>query len=153
MAMAEQCAVTKWLARQLDQELAVFLPEEGQLLVKAVRVEHEPVLDQKLDGVRALGARAPTIAAASRALLDRGDGFLHHLIFLIARQVARDLVIVAVAFDHMAVVEDGLHGLREALRDCPAGKESRLDVLFLQNPQQPVDRMVWSVFTMATFRN
>jgi hypothetical protein len=67
--------------------------------VKAVRVEHEPVLDQKLDGVRALGARAPAIAAASRALLDHGDGFLHHLIFLIARQVARDLVIVAVAFD------------------------------------------------------
>jgi hypothetical protein len=47
----------------------------------------------------------------------------------------------------MAVVEGGLHGLREALRD--AGKESRLDVLFLQNPQQPVDRIVWSVFTLA----
>ena len=49
----------------------------------------------------------------------------------------------------MAVVEDGLHGLQEALRDCPAGQESRLDVLFLQNPQQPVDRMVWSVSTLA----
>jgi hypothetical protein len=98
MAMAEQRAVTKRLARQLDQELTVFLSEEGQLLVKAARVEHEPVLDQKLDGV--LGARAPTIAAASRALLDHGDGFLPHLIFLIARQVARDLVIVAVSFDH-----------------------------------------------------
>src|SRR5262245_26733911 len=76
VAMAEQRAVTERLPRQLDQELAVFLPEERQLLVKAVGVEHEPVLDEELDGVGALGAGAPAIAAPSRALLDHGDGFL-----------------------------------------------------------------------------
>src|SRR5262249_47416717 len=90
MAVTEQRAITERLPWQLDQQLAVLLPEEWQLLVKAVRVEHEPIVDQELYGVRALGARAPTIAAASRALLDHGDGLLHHLIFLVAGQVAGD---------------------------------------------------------------
>src|SRR5262245_41981336 len=149
VAVAEQRAVTERLARQLDEQLAVFFPEERQLLVKAVGVEHEPVLDEQLDGVGALGAGAPAIAAASRALLDHGDGFLHHLVFLAARQVARDLVIVAMAFDHMAVVEDGLHRLRETLGDRPASQERRLDVLFFQYSQQPVDRMMRAVLTLA----
>src|SRR3954452_5023030 len=149
MAVAEQRAIPERLARQLDQELAVLLPQERQLLVKAVRVEHEAIVDQELNGVGALGARAPAIAAPPRALLDHGDRLLHHLIFLIGRQTAGDLVIVAVAFDDMAVIEDSLHRLREALRDRPAGQEGRLDVLFLQNAQQPVDRMVGAVLTLA----
>src|SRR5262245_52504165 len=62
VAVAEERAVTERLPRQLDQELAVFLPEERQLLVKAVGVEHEPVLDEQLDGVGALGARSPAVA-------------------------------------------------------------------------------------------
>src|SRR5262249_55669329 len=99
VAVAEQRAVTERLARQLDQQLAILLPEERQLLVEAVGVENGAVLDQELDGVRALGAGAPAVAAARRALVDHGDGLLHHLIFLVARQVARDLVIVAVALD------------------------------------------------------
>src|SRR5439155_16484064 len=103
MTMAEQRAVAKWLARKLDQHLAVFLPQERQLLVKAVGVEDETMLDQKLDRVGALGARTPAIGAAPRALLDHCDRLLHHLRFLVARQVARDLVIVSVPFHHMTV--------------------------------------------------
>src|SRR5262249_50655544 len=38
MAVAEQRAVTERLPRQLDQQLAVLLPEERQLFVKAVGV-------------------------------------------------------------------------------------------------------------------
>ena len=49
----------------------------------------------------------------------------------------------------MAVVEDGLHSLREALRDGAAGQEGRLDALFLQDPQQPVDCVVGTVFALA----
>src|SRR5205807_10345068 len=56
MAVAEQRAVTERLPRQLDQELAVLLPEERQLLVEAVGVEHEAIIDQDLDRARALGA-------------------------------------------------------------------------------------------------
>src|SRR5215471_10659673 len=107
MPMAEQRAVAERLARQIDQELAVLLPQERQLLVEAVGVEHVAVLDQELDGVGALGARAPAVAAPPGALLDHGDGLLHHLVLFVARQVARDLVIVAVALHHMPVVEDG----------------------------------------------
>src|SRR5262245_43481131 len=72
VAVAEQRAVAERLPRQLDEELAVVLPEERELLVEAVGVEHEPVLDEQLDGVGALRAGAPTIAAPSRALLDHG---------------------------------------------------------------------------------
>jgi hypothetical protein len=36
--MAEQRAVAERLARKLDQQLAVLLPQERQLLVKAVLV-------------------------------------------------------------------------------------------------------------------
>src|SRR5205807_1640055 len=149
MAVAEQRAVAERLPRQLDQELAVLLPEERQLLVEAVGVEHEAIVDQELDGARALGARAPAVAAPSGALLDHGDGLLHHLILLIARQVAGDLVIVAVAFHHMAMIKDGLHRLGEALGDRAAGQECGLDVLFLQNPQQSINRVMGTVFTLA----
>src|SRR3954468_11289741 len=149
MAVAEQRAVTKRLPRQLDQQLAVLLPEERHLLVEAVGVKGEAVFDHQLDGVRALGARAPAVATATGMLLDRGDGLLHYLIFFVARQVAGDLVVVAMALDHMTVIENGLHGLREAVRDGAAGQERRLDVLFLQNPQQPIDRVVRAVFALA----
>src|SRR5205085_9067593 len=127
VTMAEQRAVAEWLPGQLDQELAVLLPQERKLLVKAIGVEREAVLDQELDRIRALRARAPTIAAPSGALLDHGDGFLHHLIFPVARQITGDLVIVAVPFHGMAVIEDGLHRLREALGDGAAGQERGLD--------------------------
>src|SRR5262249_50330184 len=123
MAMAEQRAIAKRLPRQLHEQPAVLFPEEWQLLVKAVGVEYEAILDQELDGVRALGARPPTIAAPSGALLDHGDGLLHHLILLITRQVAGDLVIVAVSFHHMAVVENRLHSLRETFGDRTARQE------------------------------
>src|ERR1043165_8999588 len=129
MAMAEQRAVTERLPRQLDQQLAILLPKERQLLVEAVCIEDESVFDHELDGVRALGAGAPAVAAPSGPLLDHGDGLLHHLIFFVARQVAGDLVIVAMALDHMAMIEDGLHGFREALGDGAAGEERGLDTL------------------------
>src|SRR5262249_32400575 len=149
MAMAEQRAVSERLARKLDQQLAVLFPEEWQLLMKAVGVEDEAVLDQKLDGVRALGARAPAVRAASRPLLDHGDRLLHHLGFVVARQVARDLVVVSVPFHHMTVGKDRLDRFGETLRDGPAGQERRLDVLFLQNPQQPINGMMRAVFALA----
>src|SRR5215475_4831377 len=149
MAMAEQRPVTEWLPRQLDDDLAIVLVEERQFLMEAVGVEGEAVLDQQLEGIGALRARAPAMRPPAGALLDHGDGPLHHGVFLVARQVARDLVIVAVAFHHMAVVEDRLHRFREALRDRAAGQERRLDILFLQDPQQPVDRMVRAVFALA----
>src|SRR5262245_62665516 len=88
MAVAEQRAVAEWLPRQLDDDLAVLLVQERQLLVEAVGVEGEAVLDQQLDGVGALRAGAPAMRPPARALLDHGDGLLHHLVFFIARQVA-----------------------------------------------------------------
>src|SRR5258705_6153838 len=48
VAMAEQRAVAKRLPRQFDDDLAVLLIEERQLLVEAVGVEGEAVLDQQL---------------------------------------------------------------------------------------------------------
>ncbi len=117
--------------------------------MEAVGVEGEAVLDQELERVGALRARAPAHGAAAGAILDHGDGLLHHLVFFIARQVAGNLVIVAMAFDDVAVVEDGLHGFRKALRDRAAGQERRLDVLFLEDSQQPIDRVVRAVFALA----
>jgi hypothetical protein len=49
----------------------------------------------------------------------------------------------------MAVGKDRLDGFRKTLRDGAAGQEGRLDVLFLENPQQPVDRVVRAVFALA----
>src|SRR5206468_8648919 len=59
MTVAEQRAVAERLPRQFDDDLAVLLVQERQLLVEAVGVEDEAVLDQELDGVGALRARAP----------------------------------------------------------------------------------------------
>src|SRR5262249_1296439 len=50
---------------------------------------------------------------------------------------------------HMAVIEDRLRGFREALRDRAASQEGRLDVLFLQDPQQPIDRVVGAILALA----
>src|SRR5262245_1359620 len=47
MAMAEQRAVAERLPRQLDDHLAILLVEERQLLMEAVGVEGEAVLDQQ----------------------------------------------------------------------------------------------------------
>src|SRR4051794_8287499 len=149
MAMAEQRAVAEWLPRQFDDHPAVVLVEERQFLVEAVSVEGEAVLDQQLKGVGALRARAPAKRPPAGALLDHGDGPLHHRVLLIAWQVARDLVVIAMAFHYMAVVEDRLYRFREALGDRAAGQEGRLDVLFLQDAQQPVDRVVRAVFALA----
>src|SRR4051812_5350106 len=99
VTVAEQRAVAEGLARQLDQHLAIVLVEERPLLVEAVAVPHEAVLDQELDGVGALGAGAPAIRTPSGAGLDGADGVAHDLDFFVAGEIARDLVMVAMAFD------------------------------------------------------
>src|SRR5439155_15323532 len=76
-------------------------------------------------------------------------GLLHHLGLLLAGQVASDLVIVSVAFHHMTVVEDRLDGFGKALGDRAAGQEGRLYILLLQDPQQPIDRVVRPIFALA----
>ena len=53
------------------------------------------------------------------------------------------------ALDHMPVIENGLDRLRVTLGDCAAGKEGRLDVLLLQNPQKPINRVVRAVLALA----
>src|SRR5437764_2153342 len=117
--------------------------------MKAIGVEDETVLEQKLDRIRALRARTPAIRPASGPLLDHGNRLLHDLGFLIARQVARDLVIVAVALHHVTLRKDRLDCLGKALRDRPARQECRLDVFFLQNSQQPINCMVRTVFALT----
>ena len=89
------------------------------------------------------------IGTAAGALLNHRDRLFHDRVFLVARQVAGDLVIVAVALDHVAAGEDRLHGLGEALGDRAAGNEGRLDVLLLEDAQQAVDRMVRAVLALA----
>src|SRR4029077_6951088 len=49
----------------------------------------------------------------------------------------------------VAVVEDGLHGLRESLGNGAAGQESLLDVLFLEDAQDPINGVVRPVFALA----
>src|SRR5262245_35693959 len=49
----------------------------------------------------------------------------------------------------MAVGKDRLNCFGKTLGDGPASQERRLDVLFLQNPQQPINGMVRSVFALA----
>ncbi len=126
VAVAEQRAVAERLPRQFDQQLAVLLIEERQLLVEAVGVEREAVLDQQFDGVGALRAGAPAIADAARCASGSWRwSSSSPRSSCVARQIAGDLVIVAVAFHHMAVIEDGLHRFREALGDRAAGQEGR----------------------------
>ena len=117
--------------------------------MEAVGVKDEAVLDQKLDRVRALRARTPPVGTPPRPFVDHCDRLLHHVGFFLTLEVSRDLVIVAVPFHHMAVGKNRLNGLRKTLDDRPAGQERRLDVLFFQNPQQPIDCMVRTVFTLA----
>jgi hypothetical protein len=98
--------------------------------MEAIGVEDEAVLDQQLDGVRALRARTPAVGAPPSALFDHRDRLLHHLGFFLALEVARDLVMVAVTFHDMAMGEDRLDRFRKTLGDGPARQECRLDVLF-----------------------
>src|SRR5215510_2921532 len=79
----------------------------------------------------------------------QGEYGPHHAIYRLLRILKEELVIVAVPFPHLAVGKNRLDGLRKTLDDRPAGQERRLDVLFLQNPQQPIDCMVRTVFTLA----
>ena len=67
MAVAEQRAVAERLPRQLDHDLAVVLPEERQLIVEAVGVEGEAVLDQQLDACWCSGCRSASLAAPAGA--------------------------------------------------------------------------------------
>jgi len=53
------------------------------------------------------------------------------------------------AFHHMAVVQDGLHRVGEPLGDSAAGEKGRLDVLFAQDPQQPIYCVVGTVFALT----
>src|SRR5919109_955565 len=117
--------------------------------MEAIGVEDETVLDQQLDGVRTLRARTPAVGAPTSALFDHRDRLLHHLDFFVAPEVARDLVMIAVTFHHMAMGENRLDRFWKTLGDGSACQECRLDVLFLQNPQQPINGMVWAVFALA----
>src|SRR5258706_269662 len=58
-------------------------------------------------------------------------------------------MIVSVSFHHMTMGKYRLDCFGKTLGDGPAGQERRLDVLFLQNPQQPINCMVRSVFALA----
>src|SRR5262249_32534711 len=49
----------------------------------------------------------------------------------------------------MAVGKDRLNCFGKTLGDGTASQERRPNILFLQNPQQPVDGMVRSVFALA----
>src|SRR5262249_132083 len=126
-----------------------LLPEERQLLMEAVGVEHETIRDEELDGIRALGAGAPAMGAPSGTFLDHGDGLLHHLIFLAARQITGDIGLVAVAFQEMARVENGLDRLREGLGNGTAGQKGGLDVFFLENSQQSINGVVGTVLALT----
>ena len=67
-------------------------------------------------------------------VLDRGDGLLHHRVFFVALQIAGDLVSVAVAFDHVAMVEDRLDGFVGAER-AERRRLAELDFEF-RNPRR-----------------
>jgi len=54
-----------------------------------------------------------------------------------------------VAFHHMAVVQDGLHSVGEPLGDSAAGEKCCLDLLFAQDPQQPIYCVVGTVFALT----
>src|SRR6185312_11183547 len=81
--------------------------------------------------------------------LDGAYGVAHHLRLVLAREIARDLVVVAMAFDLVAGILNGLDRVGKALRDGTAGDEGGLHPLFLQDAQQATDRVVRAVLSLA----
>ncbi len=78
-------------------------------------------------------------AAAGRAA-DHVGGPAHHVVFLIAREIARDLVVIAMTGDLVTIGDDRLDGFRITLGDAAAGDERRLDAFLLENAQNAPHR-------------
>src|SRR6202035_2365536 len=58
---------------------------------------------------------------------------------------------IAVSGHLMPLCDDRLGGGRISLRNPPAGVEGRLDALLLENPQNPPNRGVRTVFALRVF--
>src|SRR5262245_26115130 len=106
---------------------------------------------QELDAVWALGAGAPADRPVARALLDHVDRAAHHVVLLIAREVAGDLVMVAVPRHFVPAGDDRLHGFRIALGDAPAGQERRLHALLFEDTQDAPHAGIRPVLGLGVF--
>src|ERR1700722_3227953 len=109
------------------------------------------MLHQEFKTVRALCARAPTERPSPGAGADHVDGLFLDLSLLLARELTRHLVVIAVAGDLVAVCDDRLHRIRITLGNCAAGEEAGLDALLIENAQNPPNRGVRAVLALGIF--
>src|SRR5581483_5243310 len=97
------------------------------------------------DGVVALGASAPADRPLAGALEQHVGGAADAVLFFLAREIARDLMMVAVAGDFVAALDDRFHRLGISFRDAAAGKKGRLDADFVEHAQDAPDAGLGSV--------
>src|ERR1700728_3242598 len=118
---------------------------------EGITVPEKAVLHEQFEAVGTLRTGAPAERPLSGAAADHVEGLSHHLPFLLAGEVARDLMVIAVTGDLVAAADDGLDRVREPLGDRAAGEKSRLDLLFLEDPQDAPDRRVRPVLALGIF--
>src|ERR1700733_9148580 len=109
------------------------------------------MIHQELKIVRTLCVRAPTEGPSPVGGSDYIDGLILDLSLLLARELTRYLVVIAVAGDLVAVGDDRFHRIRITLGDCAAGKEASLDALFVENAQNAPNRGVRPVLALGIF--
>src|ERR1700728_4055285 len=80
---------------------------------EGITVPEKAVLHEQFEAVETLRTGAPAERPLSGAAADHVEGLSHHLPFLLAGEVARDLMVIAVTGDLVAAADDGLDRLRE----------------------------------------
>src|SRR5580704_6782396 len=106
------------------------------------------MLHQEFKTVRALCARAPTERPSPGAGADHFDGLFLDFSLLLARELARYLVVIAMTGNLMAVCDNRLHRIRITLGNGAAGEEASLDALLVENAQNAPNRGVRAVLAL-----
>src|SRR5581483_11567050 len=151
IAMAVGAPVAEGLARQLDQLFLAALPDKRQIVSEGVAVPEITLLEQEFETVGALRARAPAEGPLLGAVENHVGGPLDHVALFVLAEIARHLVMVAVAGHFVSLRDNRRHRLRVSFRDAAAGEKRRLHFVSSEDTEDSVDPGVGTVLALGVF--
>src|SRR5689334_3358601 len=151
VAVAVSPAVAERLARQLDELPRPVAPDKGKIVREGIAVPEIALVHEELDAVRALRAGAPADRTPPGARLEHFERAPDDVALFLAREIARDLVVIAVAGHLVAALGDRRQRLGKSLGDPAAGHEGCLYFRLIENAEDAPNTGVRSVFALCVF--
>ena len=151
ISVAVGSAVAEGLAGQLDDLPFSIAPYKRKIVRERIAVPAVSLLNEQLQAVGALGAGTPPCRSLSGSAQDHVRRAPDHVLLFLARQIAGDFMMVAVAGDLVAMLDDCPRGIRISLGDPAAGHKRRFDLRLVQDSENPPDSGFRTILCLRVF--